>query len=147
MIIHTTILEKTGDVNGIYNVFTSKEEITNEEIIESLRFDNEEHMYSKHMLDKNPSKDSSEINFNSNAVHYRQELAATKLPYRIQPTVDLIDSFVCLGSRFGLQPLNVFVEIYQSTDNNKIWAKIFYVADSEIPACIIRTKRYLQYIK
>ena len=147
MLIHTTVLEKTGIVNGTFDVLVSDKKIEKEEILKALRIDREEGIHSKYMIDKNPSKDPKEIEFFYEPTRCRQKISTGKLPCKISTTINLIDAFVCLGSRFGLQPLNVFVEVYQSTCGYRgIWAKIYYVADSEIPVCIITAKTYTRNI-
>ncbi len=147
MLIHTIVLQKTGEVNGVFDVLISDKKIEREEIIKSLRYDRENGIHSKHMIGKNPSRNSEEIEFYYTPTMYRKELAATNLPYKVEPTVNLVDAFSCLGSRFGLQPLNVFVEVYQSTSGyRRIWAKIYYVADSEIPVCTITAEVYTKNV-
>ena len=147
MLIHTAVLEKTGIVNGTFEVIVSENPVHSREILEALRVDREEGVHSKYMIGKNPSKNPKEIEFLYEPTLCRQKLATAKLPCKVSSTVNLIDAFVCIGSRFRLQPLNVFVEVYQSTCGYKgIWAKIYYVADSEIPVCIITAKIYTRNI-
>ncbi len=153
MFINTTVLEKTGEVTGIFDIITMKITVDNreklkKEIIKVLRYDREENMHSKYILPKNPSKDSSKVVFLYGPAMYRQAIAACPLPHKIEKTVKIIDTFTCIGSRFGLQPLSVFVEVCQSTCGEKrIWAKIYYVADSEIPACTIKATTFRQYLE
>ena len=140
--LYVTVLEKIGIVNGTFDVIVSKLDDIKKEILTSLRLDREADIHGKHMVGKNPSKDPKDIEFHYNPTYYRQHLAAS-IPFKVEPTIELIDAFACIGSRFGLQPLNVFVEVYQSTCGyNPIWAKIFYVADSEIAICTIIANTY-----
>ena len=148
-VINITVIEKTGEVNGIFDILVKKHTDNNlkENIIKSLRHDNEKNKHGRHVLKENPNRESSEIDFNYSPTFYRQKLSKTKFPYKISDTVELIDAFSCIGSRFGLKPLSVFVEVYQSTcGNNRIWANIYYVSDSEIPACIIKTTTITKFI-
>ena len=141
IIIEITILEKIGEVNGIFDVIIKKyiNENIEKDIIKSLKYDKEKNMCGPHVLKENPNIKSSEVDFEYPPTFYRQSLSKNKLPYKISNTVELIDTFSCIGSRFGLKPLSVFVEIYRSTCGyHRIWANIYYVADSEIPACTIK---------
>jgi len=140
-ILNVTVLEKMGEVSGIFDILVKKHTDNNlkESIIKSLRHDSEKNRHGLHVLKENPSKESSEIDFKYSPTFYRQRLSQTKFPYKISDTIELIDAFSCMGSRFGLQPLSVFVEVFQSSCiKDKIWANVYYVADSEIPACSIK---------
>lgn len=151
--------EQTGAVNQIYGIIpdnlyaVTKQTTTIEyealkaknekDILDLLRRDHERNFGDTSISVANPSKESTEIDFRYNPVFYRQTIA-DNLPFRLTATIKVIDSFACMGTRFGLKPLMVFVEVYKSsTGENRIWANIFYVADSEIPICTIRVDRYV----
>lgn len=150
-------LDQTGAVNQIYgilpdhlcavdnktteaeyNAFRAKNE---KAVLDYLRYDNEFEL--DRVPSTNPSIKSTEVDFRYNPVFYRQAIAAG-IPYKITPTITVIDAFACMGTRFGLKSLMVFVEVYKSScGENRIWANIFYVADSEIPICTIRVDRHV----
>ena len=149
------VFEQTGKVNNVYGVIksnankinreTTKEEIKelheqNEKaILDYFRYDQEKSIVG---VQPNPSKETGSIEFYYTPTLIKQEIAKN-LPYKLTETVTIIDSFACQGTRFGLQPLVVFVEVCQSNcGNNRIWANIYYAADSEIPCSIIKVNRY-----
>ena len=146
-------LNQTGAISQIYGILPDRLcavdiKTTNVEyealqaenekaILDYLRYDNERG------LDRNPSIKPIEVVFHYTPVYYRQRIAA-RLPYRLTDTITVIDAFACMGTRFGLKPLMVFVEVYKSScGENRIWANIFYVADSEIPICTIKVDRHI----
>jgi hypothetical protein len=150
------VLRQIGDVSQIYGVLpdhsskinnmTSRGEYkqykkeNKESILKCLRYDNEKGL--DRIPTTNPSKDTKDVIFHYNPVYYRQAIA-NNLPYQITNTITVIDSFACLGSRFGLQELMVFVEVYESScGDGRIWAHIFYVADSEVPVCTIMVTKH-----
>lgn len=121
-----------------YNKLQAKNEMA---ILDYLRYDNECGL--DRVPNTNPSIHSAKVVFHYNPVYYRQKIA-NNLPYKLTDTITVIDSFACLGSRFELRQLMVFVEVYKSLcGENRIWANIFYVADSEIPICTIRVDRHV----
>lgn len=70
------------------------------------------------------------------------------LPYQLTDTITVIDAFTCIGSRFGLDTLSVIVEVCQSNcGEERIWANIYYAADSEIPACVIKIVEHSLFIE
>ena len=148
MALNIIILEKTGEISGIFDVIVKKyTDNIEKDILKTLRYDKEKNTHGPHVLKENLNEESSKIDFKYAPTFYRQTLSKNKLPYRVSDTVELIDTFSCIGSRFGLKPLSVFIEVYQSTcDKYKIWADIYYVADSEIPACTIKAITILKII-
>jgi hypothetical protein len=55
------------------------------------------------------------------------------------PEIWIYDAFSCMGDKFNLKDLNVFVELkYSNMSCGILWAEIYYVADCIIPAMIIR---------
>lgn len=67
------------------------------------------------------------------------------LPYRVErlpiykSETYIYDAFACVGDKFNLKDILVFVELKYSTIGEGIlWAEIYYVADCLIPAMIIR---------
>lgn len=152
------ILEQIGVINQIYGILpdhlcavnnkTTKVEYDelkakNEKaILNYLRYDTEREFRDTNISVANLSKDSTEVDFRYNPVFYRQKIAAD-IPFKLTPTITVIDAFACMGTRFGLKPYQVFVEVYKSScGENRIWANIFYVADSEIPICIIKVNKW-----
>lgn len=53
----------------------------------------------------------------------------------------VIDAFLCFGTRFGLKHLIVLVEVCRCPKFN-YWANIYYVADSIVPAAILRSEEW-----
>lgn len=153
MSLNIYIFEKKGEVSGVYGVISRiplKDGQTVEEvqkankqvILDYFRFDREKGVYGAGVPDINPSKDSKDVKLLYDPVFYRQKIAR-EIPHKISNTVTLIDSFACFGTRFGLKNIRVFVEVYESNCGpQRIWANIYYVADSEIPACIITVNPY-----
>lgn len=151
------VFKKKGDVSGVYGLLPKSplinssdlkenKTINRQAILNYFRYDREEGTCGPLWPDKNPSKDPKDIDFYYHPVYYRQRIAS-KIPYKISDTVTLIDVFTCLGSRFGLESLQVFVEVYESScGSERIWANIYYVADSEVPACIIEVNEFTIYV-
>lgn len=151
------ILTQTGAVNQVFGVLpdnlkkanntTTKEEYNElreknkKSILDYLRYDNDK--YETNIKDRNPTRNSNEIDFRYSPVFYRQDIAS-QLPYQLTNTITVIDAFACMGQRFKLKRLVVFVEVYKSSCGyNRIWANIFYATDSEIPICTITVERYI----
>jgi len=149
-------LEKQGSTSGIFAMIpfwrdmekVDTDEVTafvRERVLERLRFDREEHLCGAHVLDKNPSCDPSEVHFYYTATMEKQAIYRN-LPHDVGESYRIIDAFVCLGSRFGLDPLQVFVEVCESKlGGGRIWANVYYVADSEVPVCVIHVREWTNY--
>lgn len=144
MLLNMFIFKQTGAVNNIlyilpaiaYNQKDAKKK-NEKKILELLRYDHEEKLGGKYVLDRNPSEDLSTIEFHYNPVMEKQQ-KYRNLPYHLTNTITVIDAFTCIGSRFGLNTLSVIVEVCQSNCGDQhIWANIYYVADSEVPASVI----------
>jgi len=148
------VFEQTGKVNSIFTIipaiaYDKKDsgEKNKEKILEVFRYDYGEKTYSKYVPDENPSKDISTVEFCYNPLLEKQK-KYKNLPYPITNTIQVIDAFACLGTRFGLDSLSVIVEVCQSNcREHRIWANIYYVADSEVPATIITVTKYSMFIE
>ena len=148
------IIEKKGSTSGIMGIIPGivgqpDRDITNDRdrekqsILTFLRYDLEKNQFGGGGPENNPSKDPNSVKFFYSPFMYKQELAKY-IPYKVSEHITLIDSFVCLGSRFKLDSLQVIVEVYESNcGNNRIWAEVYYVADCEIPACIITANLHI----
>ena len=150
MLTRILIFEKTGRVSGVFGIVpivpgdTDKQR---KDVLVHLRHDYEKNIHGANVPESNPSQDPARIRFVTYPFMYKQE-RARNIPLKISQTVTLIDSFTCLGSRFGLDNIIVIVEVYESTyGGNYFWAEVFYVADCEIPACIIRAKEHIIILK
>lgn len=145
MLLTLLVFEQKGSVNGIFAITPAiaynkddAKELNKKKILEILRHDREENLHGKHVLDKNPSEDLSTIKFYYNPVMEKQQ-KYKNLPYKLTDTITVIDAFTCIGSRFRLDTLSVIVEVCQSNcGEERIWANIYYVADSETPVCVIK---------
>lgn len=154
MLLNLLVFEQKGKVNSIFAMMPAiaydKEDSgkkNKEKILEMFRYDREENTYGKYVLDKNPSEDISTIEFYYSPLMGKQK-KYKNLPYQLTNTIQVIDTFTCIGSRFGLDSLSVIVEICQSNcGKNDIWANIYYIADSEIPATVITVNEYNMFIE
>ena len=149
------IFEQTGEVNSIFDIIQSVPLYTKgsiqknkKSILKAFRKDREESIIGPSVPDKNPSKDISTVEFYYTPHMIKQKnYRPSNLPYRLSETIQVIDAFTCIGSRFGLKPLSVIVEVCQSNcGGNPIWANIYYVANSEVPASIIRVNNFSTFI-
>ena len=150
MLLTLLVFEQKGSINDTFAIVPATannkdnfKELNKKKILEMLRHDRERNLQSG----ENPSKDLSIIKFYYNPVMEKQQ-KYKNLPYQLTDTITVIDAFICRGSRFGLAPLSVIVEVCQSNCGEKrIWANIYYVADSEIPACVIRIIKHSLFIE
>ena len=153
MLLNLLVFEQRGDVSSIFAItpavaYDKKDSnnINKEKILEMFRRDSEANMYGN-VIDKNPSLDISTIKFYYTPIMEKQQ-KYKKLPYQLTSTITVIDAFTCIGSRFGLDTLSVVVEVCQSNCGvHDIWANIYYVADSEIPATTINVKSYSVFVE
>jgi len=154
MIVRLLIFLKQGETSGVYTVRPSPDPLTVEDwqerkekiIIEALRHDWEERTYGGGIPEKNPSEDPDRIELFYTPVRQKQALYKG-LPAKMD-SYQIIDAFTCLGSRFDLKGLSVFVEICRSDMGGaRYWANIYYVADSEIPACIIKVEEWSFFLE
>jgi hypothetical protein len=87
------------------------------------------------------AKDPQSIEFHYLPTMGRQEIYK-RLPYKEPPfsgEVFIYDAFACVGDKFNLKDLAVFVELkYSSMACGILWAEIYYVGDCLVPAMIIR---------
>jgi len=139
------IFEQTGEVNSVFDILSKVPLNTKENkqnILKNFRRDREENIIGPLVPDKNPSKDISTVKFYYTPHMIKQKnYRPSNLPYRLSETIQVIDAFTCIGSRFGLKPLSVLVEVCKSNcGDNRIWANVYYVADSEIPSIVIEAK-------
>lgn len=147
------ILKQTGTINNIFAIIpaiayykNNSKELNKKKILDTLRHDREKNLCGKNVLDKNPSEDLSTIKFFYTPVMEKQQKYKT-LPYQLTNTITVIDAFTCIGSRFGLDTLSVMVEVCQSNcGEERIWANIYYAADSEIPVCVIEIIKHTLFI-
>ena len=154
MLIEILVFEQEGESNGVLAIMPAvaynkkdKHKRDKEKILEILRYDREKEVYGAYGLDKNPSRDISTIEFYYSPFMEKQKKFQT-LPYQITDTIQVIDVFTCIGSRFGLKPLSVIVEVCESNcGNNPIWANVYYIANSETPAIIIRVAKHVMFVK
>jgi hypothetical protein len=154
MLLNLLVFDQKGDVNSIFAIIPAiaydKEDSktkNKEQILERLRHDSEANVYGKHVIDKNPSLDISTVKFYYTPLMEKQQ-KYKKLPCQLTSTITVIDAFTCIGSRFGLDTLSVIVEVCQSNCGlHDIWANIYYVADSEIPATTINIRSYSLFVK
>lgn len=150
MLIKQFALVQSGKVNGLYGfvipdfgVFdcaSGGDEYygrVTQKIIDTLRHDHEKQTSGHLVPDENPSLGVEVVSFMYTPVFEKKKLYSQGFPVA-QGTYDIVDAFVCLGSRFGLNPLQVIVEVCASRmGNRRVWANIYYAADSEIPASVI----------
>ena len=149
------IFEQTGEVNSVFDILSSVPLNTKgsmkknkQNILKNLRRDREEDIIGPLVPDKNPSEDISTVEFYYTPCMVKQKnYRPSNLPYKLSETIQVIDAFTCIGSRFGLKSLSVIVEVCQSNcGGNHIWANIYYVANSEVPASTIRVNRYSTFM-
>ena len=153
MLITVLIFKQKGNVNNIFAIGPAvahtkigSKNINKKKILETLRYDREKRSYGKNVLNENPSEDLSKVKFYYSPVMEKQQ-KYKNLPYQLTDTITVIDAFTCIGSRFGLDTLRVIVEVCQSNcGDQRIWANIYYVADSEIPACVIEVVNHFLFI-
>lgn len=153
-LLNLLVFEQRGKVNSIFTIIPAiaydkknSEERNKEKILEIFRHDYEKGTYVKYVLDENPSKDISTIEFYYNPLMEKQK-KYKNLPYQLTDTIQVIDTFTCLGARFGLDSLSVIVEVCQSNcRDHGIWANIYYVADSEVPVTVITVNKWNMFIE
>jgi hypothetical protein len=147
------IFEQKGDVSGVYYVLPlmdstkdPEHEKKNEKVIlDALRHDHEANLIGR-VPKNNPSCDPAAIKFYYTGTMYRQKLYST-LPV-VLPDRILIDVFTCLGSRFGLEQRNIFVEVYKNkTLNSDYYAHIMYVVSPERIASIISIRQWTVFLE
>ena len=149
MLINLLVLSMQGEVNGNFAVIPradprvkSAQDIDEAKIKEVLRNDREKNLHGSGVPEENPSLDPSSVEFYYATTMDKKKLYASGFPINMG-TYDIIDAFVCLGSRFGLRQLRVFVEVCHSRmGRGQYWANVYYVADSQVPACIITAEPY-----
>lgn len=131
------VLHQTGEVSRVLTAFTVPfGEDYLKLFCDRLRHDWEKSVYGAGLPIDNPSEDPSTVKFFYRPCMDRQ-FKYRKLPYK-EGTYDVVDAFACLGSRFYMHGVQVFVEVCKSNmGGRRIWANIYYVADSEIPAARI----------
>ena len=150
MMIKFLLFEQRGRVNDIFAILPAiaynrkdAKERNRKIILDAFRLDREVRMPDEK---KNPSKNILDIKFHYNPFMEKQ-FKYTKLPYELTDTINIIDIFVCSGSRFSLKPLMVVVEVCESKcTSNPIWANIYYVANSEIPVSTITIKAHSMFL-
>ena len=154
-LLNLLVFEQKGKVNSIFNIVPAiaydkkdSEEKNKEKILKIFRYDREEKVCGRYsLITKNPSENISTVKFYYSPLMEKQVKYKT-LPYQLTGTVEVIDAFTCLGTRFGLDSLSVIVEICQSNcGEHYIWANIYYVADSEIPALVITVNKWNMFIE
>jgi hypothetical protein len=149
MVFEQFLLVVKGCVSGVFGIVPcadsrdqDAEKKDEEAILAMLRCDREKGLCGQGIPASNPSLDPSTVEFIYKPAMYKQKLYSRQFPFSIASSYGIIDAFVCLGSRFGLQQLQVFVEVCKSNcGDGRIWANIYYVSDSEIPACIIEAEK------
>jgi len=151
-IVRTLVFVMQGCVSGVFSIIpfvwdsekTSGDDhnaFVRKQVIDELRKDREKGVVPG--PGENPSRDPSTVEFFFTATMEKQRIYRN-LPHRVGDSYDIIDAFVCLGSRFELKPLQVFVEVCQSRlRNDELWANVYYVADSQIPACVIHVQEWI----
>lgn len=149
--IKVHVLRIEGTVNKTFHIIPqltfagkgmeAQEEL--EELVKSeLRRDREENLSGPLVPDRNPTESALKPQYFYQPTQNRQALYKHGFPVRMG-TYSIIDAFSCMGSRFGLSGLSVFVELCRSNMGDKrLWANVYYVADSELPACIIRVETW-----
>jgi len=61
-------------------------------------------------------------------------------------SVNLIHVFATSGKYFGLHDITVFVEVKESQCGDaRLWAEVYYVADSQVPEVLILLKEHIRY--
>ena len=153
MLLNLLVFEQKGDVNSIFSIIPAiaydakdSNDKNKKQILETLRYDREANVCGKYAIDKNPSLNISTIKFYYTPLMEKQQ-KYKKLPYQLTSTITVIDTFTCLGSRFGLRQLSVLVEVYEShCGAHDIWANVYYSANSEIPAVTINIMKYSLFI-
>jgi hypothetical protein len=103
-------------------------------------------IYGKEELFKD--RDPLEIKFYYTPTMLKQHYYK-KLPYLLELNTQtkIVDAFSTNGEKFGLRPLEVFVEIKTSEMGGRaLWAEIYYVADSMVPVLIINLNK-ISYFK
>ena len=146
MVLEIIILVKQGEVNGIFDIIPTfpNDEKIEEKIVEALRKDREKDVIGWLVPEENPSKNIEEIDFRYLPTMEKQNLYAEGFPVKIGKSEEIIDAFTCFGSRFGLKVPSVIVEIHKSLCGGPhYWACVYYAADSQAPACIIRAEDWI----
>jgi hypothetical protein len=150
MLIKQFALIQSGKVNGLYGLLTPDFSVFDcapggdeyygrvaKEIIEFLRDDHEKRTYGNGVPDENPSLGVEVVNFYYTPTLEKKKLYSKGFPV-VQDTYDILDAFVCLGSRFGLEARQVIVEVCSSRmGDRRVWANIYYVVDSVLPVSVI----------
>lgn len=128
------VLHQTGAVNRVLTAFIVPfGENYVELFCDRIRYDWEKSVHGGGLPIDNPSEGPSTVKFYYTPCMAKQAKYA-KIPYK-EGSYDVVDAFVCLGSRFYMDSIQVFVEVCKSNmDSQRLWANIYYVADSEIPA-------------
>lgn len=150
MLLYVYVLRVEGRVNGIFALIPQVDyrvegaaQTDEDRIKEVLRYDREQNLIGMYVPDKNPSQDPSVVRMYYTPSMARQQLYASGFPINMGP-YNIIDAFVCLGSRFGLDPLQVYVELCRSDfGEGMYWANVYYVATPELPACVIKAEKHL----
>lgn len=128
------ILRSVGVVNDLFDVFPAPEddsrEATEAVLKERLRFDREETLQGIGVPDSNPSLDPSVVKYLYGPSMSRQRLYQRRFPIQMDG-YEILDAFVCLGSRFGLKTLQCYVELCRG--GHGYWVNVYYVADSVSP--------------
>lgn len=154
MLLSLLVFDQKGSVNDIFAIMPAiaydkkdNEKKNKEEILQIFRRDREVGVFGGCGPTENPSLNISTIEFYYTPLMEKQR-KYKKLPYQLTSTIQVIDVFTCLGSRFGLEPLSVLVEICESNCGvHSIWANIYYAADGEVPASIITITKYSMFVE
>jgi len=94
------------------------------------------------------AKDPRECHFFMYTPVFEKQKLYQKIPFVIneETKTTLIDAFACIGTKFGLDSLDCFVEIKSSEMGSGIvWAEVYYVSNSLYPALIIECNEFVYF--
>ena len=134
------VVNMVGQVNRLITAFTVPygEEYV-KKFCDIVRHDWEKTVYGTGLPNPNPSVESWRVKFLYTPVMYKQAKYAN-IPYK-EGTYTVVDAFACVGTRFYMDRLQVFVEVCKSDmGDRRIWANVYYVSDSVIPAIVIHAE-------
>jgi hypothetical protein len=106
-------------------------------IVEAIRFDREANVSNAFGTHLNPTLPAKTFYLNDDR-QFQKVTMYQHLPADVG-NHQVVDAFMCYGSRFGLTPILVYVELHQS--GWRYWVEIFYGCEADIPAAIIDVHR------
>jgi len=147
VLVSVYIFEQRGVVSGVYNILPKTNiknhkhsKINRQAIIDVFRQDCESANYGMEHIGENPSRDVSSLKSIHKCAYFPVPTSTRlklyeKLPIML-PDRKIIDVFTCFGSRFGLEPKTVFVEIC-CTLSGEYYANLMYTENPDHVLSII----------